>query len=138
MNDKSINSQIKKIYDALIKSSHLIGNWAIVNEELYKKINKKVTLKNINEIQVNSHGEIIISAEDKNKYYFIKYSSKFISIIVSDTEYGAFLQDINIYGLNILTLNNQEDNIKYKHSDILKICGFKIAKKALKDLEDFT
>ena len=137
MNETSINKQIKKIYDALINSSKLIGNWAIVNNDIYKTINNKVTIKSVNEIQVNTYKETIISAESKLKYYLIKYSPKFISIIVSDTEYGVFLQDINIFALNILTLNNQEDKVKYKHKDILRICGFKLSKKAIKDLDDF-
>lgn len=138
MNESSINNQIKKIYDALINSSKLIGNWAIVNNDIYKTINNKVTIKNINEIQANSFNETIISAESKSKYYLIKYSPKFISIIVSDTEYGVFLQNINIFALNILTLNNQEDKVQYNHKDILKICGFKLSKRAIKDLDDFT
>jgi hypothetical protein len=138
MNESSINNQIKKIYDALINSSKLIGNWAIVNNDIYKTINNKVTIKNINEIKVNTFNETIISVESKSKYYLIKYSPKFISIIVSDTEYGVFLQNITIFALNILTLNNQEDKVKYKHKDILRICGFKLSKRAIKDLDDFT
>ena len=137
MKEKEVNN-LKKLYDLITGSAILIGNWGIANDSLYKKIKNKITITNINDIISNKYSETIIVTESKNKYYFIKYSPKFISIIESDTEYGAFLQDISIYAINILQVANQEDKNIYSPKDILKICGFKVSKKAIKDLSDFT
>ena len=137
MKEDYINNQVAKIYDLLVKGSKIIDDWSILEEDKFKEIKKK-TIKNISNIDVNKYAEITILAESKKEYYYIKYNSKFISIVISETEYGLLIEIPKIYAVNIDVLTETKPKIiDYNPKYILKLIGFKLSKKAIKDLEQF-
>ena len=135
-----LNKEIQKIYDLLVGSKETIGDWAIIQPKISKKIRNKVTLTNINNITTNEYKEIILFAESKKEYYYIKYGGKFISLISAENEYGlAIAPPVQVYAVNLEAISKpNEPNKVYSPKEILKTIGFKLSKKALKDLEDFT
>lgn len=134
----NINQIVKNIYNKLGNIKYTIGDWFIIDDIQYKKIKNKVTLYSINNINVNAHNEITCLLESKNKFYFIKWNHRFISIIESETEYGLAINDITIFAINSLALEGKDSTNKYKLKDILDTIGFKLSKKIKKDLEYFT
>jgi len=138
MKEDYIDSQVTKIYDLLVKGSKIIDDWSIIEEDKFKQIKSKI-ITNINNIDFNKYREIVILAESKKEYFYIKYNSKFISIVSSPTEYGLLIEMPKIYAVNINVLNDIKPKIiDYSPKYILKLIGFKLNKKAIKDLAQFT
>jgi len=135
-----LNKEIQKIYDLLIDSKETRGDWAIIQPEISKKIRNKINIININNVITNEFKEKILLVESKKEYYYIKYSGKFISLISSENEYGlAIAPPVQVYAVNLEAISKpNEPNKVYSPKEILKTIGFKLSKKALKDLEDFT
>lgn len=135
-----LNKEIQKIYDLLIDSKEVRGDWAIIQPKISKKIRNKVTIININNIINNEFNEKILFVESKKEYYYIKYSGKFISLISAENEYGlAIAPPIQVYAVNLEAISKpNEPNKAYTPKEILKTIGFKLSKKAIKDLDDFT
>jgi len=134
------NKEIQKIYDLLLDSKETRGDWAIIQPEISKKIRNKISIININNVLSNEFKERIILAETKKEYYYIKYSGKFISLISAETEYGlAIAPPVQVYAVNLEAISKPNEPSKaYSPKEILKTIGFKLSKKVIKDLEDFT
>lgn len=135
---KSIEEIVKNIYNKLGDIKYTKGEWFIIDDLLYKKINNKITLKCVNNIALNSNKELVCLVESKDKYYFIKWNGKFISVIESETEYGLAINDVNIFAINSMSLLGQPNKKDYNVEDILKIIGFKLSKKLKLDFKYFT
>jgi hypothetical protein len=135
MKFKSLEDKLELYYDKLQNPSKIIDNWAIVDLTAYNKLNK-TTLIGINEIS-NSITDRIITTESKNNYIIIKYSPNFIATKVIDTEYDYLLKDWDLIAVDREVLYKGEANKLMTNKEIIKFLGFKLNKKAIKDLEYF-
>jgi len=135
MKFKSLEDKLELYYDKLQNPSKIIDNWAIIDLIAYNKL-KKTTLIAINEIS-NSLTDRIITTESKNNYIIIKYSPNFIATKVIDTEYDYLLKDWDLIAIDREVLYKGEANKLMTNKEIIKFLGFKLNKKAIKDLEYF-
>jgi len=135
MKFKSLEDKLELYYDKLQNPSKIIDNWAIIDLIAYNKL-KKTTLIAINEIS-NSLTDRIITTESKNNYIIIKYSPNFIATKVIDTEYDYLLKDWDLIGIDRDVLYKDKVNKLMTNKEIIKFLGFKLNKKAIKDLEYF-
>ena len=135
MKYNSIEQKLEDYYNKLKHPAKIIDNWAIVDIDAFNKL-KKITLNNISNV---SYSEVdrIITAENKNYYIVIKYSPNFIATKVIDTEYDYLLKDWDLIAIDRQVLYKGEVNKLMTNKEIIKFIGFKLNKKAIKDLEYF-
>ena len=136
MKFKSLEHKLELYYDKLKHPSKIIDNWAIIDIDAFKKLNK-ITLNNINNV---SEGKVdrIITTENKNNYIVIKYSPNFIATKVIDNEYDYLLKDWDLIAVDRETLYKGEANKVMTNKEIIKLLGFKLTKKSRADLEYFS
>lgn len=136
MKFKSLEHKLELYYDKLKHPSKIIDNWAIIDIDAFKKLNK-ITLNNINNV---SEGKVdrIITTENKNNYIVIKYSPNFIATKVIDNEYDYLLKDWDLIAVDRDTLYKGEANKVMTNKEIIKLLGFKLTKKSRADLEYFS
>ena len=136
MKYNSIEQKLEDYYDKLKHPAKIIDNWAIVDIDAFNKL-KKITLNNISNV---SYSEVdrVITAENKNYYIVIKYSPNFIATKVIDTEYDYLLKDWDLIAVDRQTLYKGETNKLMTNKEIIKLLGFKLNKKAIKDLSYFS
>jgi hypothetical protein len=136
MKYNSIEQKLEDYYNKLKHPAKIIDNWAIVDIDAFNKL-KKITLNNISNV---SYSEVdrIITAENKNYYIVIKYSPNFIATKVIDTEYDYLLKDWDLIAVDRQTLYKGETNKLMTNKEIIKLLGFKLNKKAIKDLSYFS
>ncbi|NDA90219.1 MAG: hypothetical protein EBY20_04840 [Alphaproteobacteria bacterium] len=79
-----------------------------------------------------------ITQQNKNYYIVIKYSPNFIATKVIDTEYDYLLKDWDLIAVDRQTLYKGETNKLMTNKEIIKLLGFKLNKKAIKDLSYFS
>lgn len=135
MKFKSLEEKLESYYYKLQHPSKIIGNWAIVDLDALKKLNK-ITLTNISEIN-NYITERVITAESKNNYIIIKYNRNFIASKTIDTEYDYYLKDWDLIAIDKDHLYNDKQNKIMTNEEIIKFLGFKLNKKAKEDLKYF-
>lgn len=136
MKYNSIEQKLEDYYNKLKHPVKIIDNWAIVDIDAFNKL-KKITLNNISNV---SYSEVdrVITAENKNYYIVIKYSPNFIATKVIDTEYDYLLKDWDLIAVDRQTLYKGETNKLMTNKEIIKLLGFKLNKKAIKDLSYFS
>lgn len=134
----NLQSIVKNIYDKLSNTQLIVKNWAIIDDQLYKTLKNKVTITAIGNLEINKYNELTCLLESKKNFYFIKWNSKFISIAQGESEYKLLLQIVNIFAINTNAILNTDSNKTESLKEILKIIGFKLNKKAKRDLEFFT
>lgn len=134
----NINDLVAQIYKKLTSTNIYRLGWAILDEKLYKKINNKILIINIGNLNRNEYKESTCLLENKDKYYLIKWNDKFISINESDTEYGLVINELNIYAINAIKALEEKPTLKAPSlKQVLKIIGFKLSKKAKEHLNYF-
>lgn len=135
MNEEKLLKKLNLYYDRLSNPTIVIGEWNIIDEKEFKKLNK-ITLTSISEIKAYDN-ENTISAEYKNKFIVFKYNTAFIAIKQIDREYEYLLKDWSLIAVNrnYITKGTTQQSIAVK--DILKVTGIKLNKKAKRDLSYF-
>ena len=135
MNEEKLLKKLNLYYDRLSNPTIVIGEWNIIDEKEFKKLNK-ITLTSISEIKAYDN-ENTISAEYKNKFIVFKYNTAFIAIKRIDREYEYLLKDWSLIAVNrnYITKGTTQQSIAVK--DILKVTGIKLNKKAKRDLSCF-
>lgn len=136
MNIKSLQNKLELYYDRLKSPPKIIKNWAIIDLELLNSL-KKIKLININDI-TNYLDEKIISAETKDKYIAIKVSFNFIAIKIIDTEYDYVIKDWDLIAVDKNYVYKGKESKPMTNKEIMQFLGFKLNKKLIKDLEDFS
>lgn len=134
----NLESIVKNIYNKLNNAKYIIKDWAIIDELRYKEIKNKITITGIGSLEANRHNEITCILESKRKFYYIKWSDKFISLAQGESEYKLLLQVVNIFAVNINAILNTPNKKLSSLKEILQVIGFKLNKKAKQDLEFFT
>jgi hypothetical protein len=135
VNEEKLLKKLNLYYDRLSNPTIVIGEWNIIDEKEFKKLNK-ITLTSISEIKAYDN-ENTISAEYKNKFIVFKYNTAFIAIKQIDREYEYLLKDWSLIAVNrnYITKGTTQQSIAVK--DILKVTGIKLNKKAKRDLSYF-
>jgi len=135
---------IDSFYKEYIKSNTIRKGWVIVNEKIFNKYKNiklinadyycyKSKLLNSNEIIDNK--QIIIYGDTNDKYVTIKYNSNFITINVTDTEYGTILNPMTLVAI-IKSKDLEENKDLPKFTDVLDILDWKITRKALNNIKN--
>jgi|GEM_PF-1293266 len=135
VNEEKLLKKLNLYYDRLSNPTIIIGEWNIIDEKEFKKLNK-ITLTSISEIKAYDN-ENTISAEYKNKFIVFKYNTAFIATKQIDREYEYLLKDWSLIAVNrnYITKGTTQQSIAVK--DILKVTGIKLNKKAKIDLSYF-
>ena len=135
MKFKSLEDKLELYYNKLKYPAKIIDNWAIIDIDAFKKLNK-ITINNINNV---SEGKIdrIITTENKNNYIIIKYSPNFIATKVIDKEYDYLLKDWDLIAVDRQVLYKGEANKVMTNKEIIKLLGFKLTKSGRANLEYF-
>jgi hypothetical protein len=136
--------RIENYYNAYQKNKNKlkIADWIVVDEEFYALYKNRITINNIKlysgENISTKRPERYILAETKNDYIVIKYSANFIAVNICQREYELH-NSINLVMVN----ENATKNIENNSGDvpnikkIIKTLGWKVTRKAIKDLEEF-
>ena len=135
MKFKSLEDKLELYYNKLKYPAKIIDNWAIIDIDAFKKLNK-ITINNINNV---SEGKIdrIITTENKNNYIIIKYSPNFIATKVIDKEYDYLLKEWDLIAVDRQVLYKGEPNKVMTNKEIIKLLGFKLTKSSRANLEYF-
>jgi len=136
MKFKSLEEKLELYYDKLKRPAKIIDNWAIIDIDAFNKL-KKITLNNINNVS-QSDIDRIITTENKNNYIVIKYSHNFIATKVIDKEYDYLLKDWDLIAVDRENMYKGEVNKVMTNKEIIKLLGFKLSRKAIKDLSYFS
>lgn len=136
MNIKSLQDKLELYYDRLQNPQKVIGNWSIIDLKLLNSLSK-IKLININDIR-DYIDEKIISAETKTKYISIKITSNFIAIKIIDNEYNYIIKDWDLIAVDKNYIYKGKESEPMRNKQIIKFLGFKLSKKAIKDLEYFS
>ena len=136
--------RIENYYNAYQKNKNKlkIADWIVVDEEFYALYKNQITINNIKlysgENISTKRPESYVLAETKNDYIIIKYSANFIAVNICQREYELH-NNINLVMVN----ENATKNIENNSGDvpnikkIIKTLGWKVTRKAIKDLEEF-
>ena len=136
MKFNSLEEKLELYYNKLKHPAKIINNWAIIDIDAFNKL-KKITLINISNISQSDIDRIIIT-ESKNYYIIIKYSHNFIATKVIDTEYDYLLKDWDLIAVDRENMYKGELNKPMTNKEIIKLLGFKLSRKAIKDLSYFS
>jgi hypothetical protein len=138
----SYEPRLEEYYTNYNKNKLKIGQWIVVDEIYYNLYKNKITINNIKlysgENESTKRPESYVLAETKNDYIVIKYSANFIAVNICQREYELY----NTISL-VMVSENATKNIENNTGDvpniksIIKILGWKVTRKAMKDLEDF-
>jgi len=124
------------------KNKLKIGDWIVVDEEYYNLYKNKITINNIKlysgKNQVTQKPEQYALLDTKNDYIIIKYSANFIAVNICQREY-ELNNNINLVMVNQnATRNIENNNVEVPNiKTIFKTLGWKVTRKAIKDLEQF-
>lgn len=135
MNSKSLEAKLEYYYDKLQNPSKIIGNWAIIDIQEFKRLNK-IKLTSISSI-TKTLEDNLISAESKDYFIIIKYNLNFIATKVISTEYDYLLEDWNLIAIDRNHLYGSKANKLTSTKEIIKLLNLKLTKKAKLDLDYF-
>jgi len=138
----SYEPRLEQYYNNYKNNKLRIGEWIIVDEDYYNIYKNKITINNIKlysgENELTKRPEQYALAETKSDYIVIKYSANFIAVNICQREYELH-NTINLVMVN----KNATKNIENNTGDVLNIkaifktLGWKVTRKAIKDLEQF-
>jgi len=135
MKFKSLEDKLELYYDRLNNPQKIINNWAIIDLDLLNSLNK-INITSVNDIYVND-GEKIILLESKNKYITIKVSFNFIAIKIINNEYDCVIKQWDLIAVDKNYIYKGTATKPMTNKEIIKFLGFKLNKKAIKDLDYF-
>jgi hypothetical protein len=134
MNPNELELKLSKYYQKFINPKYVIGDWVIVEDNIYKQLKNKLNIYSI--LSYNQYDtENIIVLETKKEYYAIKYSGRFICIRRSETEYGLISNDYNLLAITRTGIEKYIEIIPFK--DLCKLLDWKLGKKAKEYLDYF-
>jgi len=130
-----LESKLSKYYEKFSNPTYVIGDWAIVEDAIYKKLKNKLNIVSL--ISFNKYyNEVIIVAETKKEYYAIKYSGRFVCVRKSETEYGLLCDTYDLLAINKPAVG--KDNIEIiPFKDLCSILNWKLGKRAKEYLDYF-
>jgi len=135
MNFNELQLKLSKYYDKFSNPTYTIGDWVIVEDSLYKKLNNKLNIVSL--ISYNQYdNENILVAETKKEYYAIKYSGRFVCLRKSETEYGLLGDIYELLAINKTAVGKDDIEI-ILFKDLCDILGWKLGKKAKEYLDYF-
>jgi hypothetical protein len=138
----SYEPRLEQYYNNYKNNKLKIGEWIIVDEDYYNLYKNKITINNIKlysgENESTKRPEQYALAETKSDYIVIKYSANFIAVNICQREYEIH-NTINLVMVNKNATKNIENNTGdvLNIKDIFKTLGWKVTRKAIKDLEQF-
>lgn len=138
----SYEPRLEQYYNNYKNNKLKIGEWIVVDEDYYNLYKNKITINNIKlysgENESTKRPEQYALAETKNDYIVIKYSANFIAVNICQREYELH-NTINLIMVNKNATKNIENNIGDVPNIkvIFKTLGWKVTRKAIKDLEEF-
>lgn len=135
MKFKSIEDKLELYYDRLKRPQKIINNWAIIDLDLLNSL-KKIKLISINDIDYYQTEKVII-AESKKQYIIIKISLNFIAIKITNNEYEVNIKDWDLIAVDKNYIYKGKETKPMTNKQIIEFLGFKLDKKAMKDLEYF-
>ena len=135
MKFKSIEDKLELYYDRLKRPQKIINNWAIIDLDLLNSL-KKIKLISINDIDYYQTEKVII-AESKKQYIIIKISLNFIAIKITNNEYEVNIKDWDLIAVDKNYIYKGKETEPMTNKQIIEFLGFKLDKKAMKDLEYF-
>lgn len=139
--------KINLAYNQFKDQNLIIGDWVIINEEIYNKYKNKIIITNINFIAEPEMEQAIpaypvislkMAFETKKYYGVLKYNINFIAFNISEREYSALTDSMNLVAVNRNLQNNYNNNITKppKLLDVLEAIGWKITAKAKKEIKE--
>jgi hypothetical protein len=130
-----LEAKLSKYYEKFSNPKYVIGDWAIVDDVTYKKLNNKLNIVSL--ISYNQYNnENIIVAETKKEYYAIKYSGRFVCVRKSETEYGLISDTYDLLAINKTAVGKDDVEI-IPFKDLCDLLGWKLGKKAKEYLDYF-
>lgn len=135
MNIKSLEDKLELYYDRLKSPPKIIKNWAIIDIDLLNNL-KKIKVISINDIYSYGNEKIIV-LEDKSKYIIIKVTFNFLAIKITNNEYEFNIKDWDLLAVDKDFLYKEKATKPMNNKEIIEFLGFKLDKKAKKDLEYF-
>jgi len=130
-----LEAKLSKYYEKFSNPKYTIGEWIIVDDVIYKKLNNKLNIVSL--ISFNKHyNEVILVAETKKEYYAIKYSGRFVCIRKSETEYGLLCDTYDLLAINKPAVD-QADIEVIPFRELCDILGWKLGKRAKEYLDYF-
>jgi hypothetical protein len=138
----SYEPRLEQYYNNYKNNKLRIGEWIIVDEDYYNIYKNNITINNIKlysgENELTKRPEQYALAETKSDYIVIKYSANFIAVNICQREYELH-NTINLVMVNKNATKNIENNTGdvLNIKDIFKTLGWKVTRKAIKDLEQF-
>lgn len=135
MKFKSIEAKLELYYDRLKRPQKIINNWAIIDLDLLNSL-KKIKLISINDIDYYQAEKVIIT-ESKKQYIIIKISLNFIAIKITNNEYEVNIKDWDLIAVDKNYIYKGKETEPMTNKQIIEFLGFKLDKKAIKDLEYF-
>ena len=130
-----LEAKLSKYYEKFSNPTYVIGDWVIVDDVTYKKLNNKLNIVSI--ISYNRYNnENIIVAETKKEYYAIKYSGRFVCVRKSDTEYGLISDTYDLLAIHKPAVGKDDIEI-IPFKDLCDLLGWKLGKKAKEYLDYF-
>jgi hypothetical protein len=131
-----LEAKLSKYYKKFSNPTYTIGDWVIVEDSLYKKLNNKLNIVSL--ISYNQYdNENIIVAETKKEYYAIKYSDRFVCLRKSETEYGLVSDTYDLLAINKTAVGKDDVEI-IPFKDLCDLLGWKLGKKAKEYLDYFS
>lgn len=135
MNFNELELKLSKYYEKFSNPSYVIGDWAIVEDSIYKGLKNKLNIISI--LSYNQYNtENIIVVESKKEYYAIKYSGRFVCIRKSETEYGLVCDTYELLAINKTAVGKDDIEI-IPFRDLCKILDWKLGKRAKEYLDYF-
>jgi len=130
-----LESKLSKYYEKFSNPKYVIGDWVIVDDVTYKKLNNKLNIVSL--ISYNQYNnENIIVAETKKEYYAIKYSGRFVCVRKSETEYGLISDTYDLLAINKTAVGKDDIEI-IPFKNLCDLLGWKLGKKAKEYLDYF-
>lgn len=135
MNIKSLQDKLELYYDRLKHPPKIIKNWAIIDIDLLNSL-KKIKVISINDIYSYENEKIIV-LENKSKYIIIKVTFNFLAIKITNNEYEFNIKDWDLLAVDKDFLYKGKSTKPMTNKELIELLGFKLDKKAKKDLEYF-
>ena len=146
MTYKSIVDNISNFYDIYKNPKYIKHNWVIVNNKHYELNKGKLKIIGANyytakakvydeDDNLINHNQIIVNAETLNKYITIRYNANFIALSESETEYGMITKEMELLAIRKMDSSKIHTDIP-SFEIVLKVLGYKITRKAHKDILD--
>lgn len=132
---KSIEDKLELYYNRLKHPQKIINNWSIIDLDLLNSL-KKIKLTSINDISYYE-SEKLITTESKSKFITIKTSFNFIAIKIVNNEYEFNIKDWDLLAVDKNYIYKEKETKPMTNKEIIEFLGFKLDKKAKKDLEYF-